>query len=277
MNVTGWIERNYLGLFEYGREEVILSLGSFIVFMVTYWGVSLFFIYSDLTGSFSFLKRYKIQPGTNTPLTIAQLKHSLPRVFVNSFIVNVVVGIVYGFLYVYRCGTLKRGLPTTLEFILTAIGIVLVEEVGFYYSHRLFHSPWFYKRYHKLHHEWNSPVAFAAIDAHPLEHFLSNLLPVILGPLIFGAHPLIYWFWIAVALFSTTLSHSGYHLPFMPSPQFHDYHHLKFNNNFGVLGILDSFHGTDSHFKNSKQAQRNRTLTSFTPAHDLYPDPKKTK
>jgi len=273
MNATNWLEAKYLGLFDYGSEEFVFTLGMFTVFTITYWGISLFFIFADMTGAFSsILKRYKIQPGTNTPLTLAQLKHSLPRVLFNSFVVNTVIGIPYSYLYIYRCGTIIRGLPTFMELLVTVTGVILIEEIGFYYSHRLFHSPSLYKKYHKLHHEWNSPVAFSAIDAHPLEHTLSNLLPVIAGPLIFGAHPLLCWLWIGAAIFTTTFSHSGYHFPFMPSPEFHDYHHLKFNNNFGVLGILDSFHGTDSHFKNSRQALRNRTIFSLVPARELYPD-----
>ncbi len=36
---------------------------------------------------------------------------------------------------------------------------------------------------------------------------------------------------------------TGYHLPFMPSPEAHDFHHLRFSNCFGVLGLLDYVHG----------------------------------
>lgn len=59
-----------------------------------------------------------------------------------------------------------------------------------------------------------------------------------------------------LAIFSTTISHSGYHLPFLPSPEAHDFHHLKFNNCFGVLGVLDRLHGTDTMFRASKQYER---------------------
>ena len=43
--------------------------------------------------------------------------------------------------------------------------------------------------------------------------------------------------------------HSGYHLPLLFSPEFHDYHHLKFNQCFGVIGLLDFLHGTDIKFR----------------------------
>ena len=36
----------------------------------------------------------------------------------------------------------------------------------------------------------------------------------------------------------TINDHSGYHFPLAKSPEFHDYHHLKFHECFGVLGVL---------------------------------------
>ena len=75
-----------------------------------------------------------------------------------------------------------------------------------------------------------------------------------------------------MVLMSTLNAHSGYHFPLLPSPEFHDYHHLKFNQNFGVLGILDSLHGTDSMFRSSKQAERHYMLLTSTPARELIPD-----
>lgn len=122
---------------------------------------------------------------------------------------------------------------------------IVVEEIFFYYGHRsalyvvflfqvitklmcrLLHHPMLYKHFHKIHHEWTAPTGITAIYAHPVEHIISNLLPVFLGPMIMGSHLAIAWLWVIVAILSTTISHSGYHFPFLPSPEAHDYHHLK--------------------------------------------------
>ena len=60
------------------------------------------------------------------------------------------------------------------------------------------------------------------------------------------------WLWTTLAITNSMNSHSGYHFPFFPSPEAHDFHHLKFNQCYGVLGILDYLHGTDIQFRESK-------------------------
>ena len=70
-------------------------------------------------------------------------------------------------------------------------------------------------------------LGIASIYAHPLEMLLANLLPLVLGPLVCGSHVATSMLWYVLATFSTTISHCGYHLPFLPSPEAHDFHHLK--------------------------------------------------
>ena len=51
----------------------------------------------------------------------------------------------------------------------------------------------------------------------------------------------------------------------------------RFNQNFGVMGILDRFHGTDKLFRNSIQYQRHFFLTNLTPVSETFPEPKSTQ
>ncbi|KAF6081119.1 fatty acid hydroxylase domain containing 2 [Phyllostomus discolor] len=101
---------------------------------------------------------------------------------------------------------------------------------------------------------------------------VSNMLPAVVGPLVMGSHLSSIVVWSSLALVITTISHCGYHLPFLPSPEFHDYHHLKFNQCYGVLGVLDHLHGTDTLFKQTKAYERHTLLLSLTPLSESIPD-----
>lgn len=93
---------------------------------------------------------------------------------------------------------------------------------------RLLHHRVLYRHIHKVHHEWQSPIAPTVLYCHPIEFFLSNMLPGVLGPLLTGSHTATFILWIQIQIIFSMHQHSGYHLPFMPSPEAHDYHHLKY-------------------------------------------------
>eukprot|EP00116_Pleurobrachia_bachei_P007535 sb/3467797/ len=78
----------------------------------------------------------------------------------------------------------------------------------------------------------------------------------------------------ALVIFSTTLAHGGYHVPFLFSPEAHDYHHKTFNCWFGTVGILDKLHKTDKPFCGSIQEVRHYVSFSLTPVKEIHPDPK---
>ena len=51
----------------------------------------------------------------------------------------------------------------------------------------------------------------------------------------------------------------------------------RFNQNYGVLGVLDRLHGTDAQFRASLAYQRHFMLMSATPVTQQVPEPPKKK
>jgi sterol desaturase/sphingolipid hydroxylase (fatty acid hydroxylase superfamily) len=135
-------------------------------------------------------------------------------------------------------------LPGIEEILRDVMICIFLREVLFYYSHRILHLPSIYSRIHKVHHRFTAPVALSAQYSTITEHFLSNILPVILPPMILRVHIITFWVFLAEVLLETTTVHSGYGF-FGGMARKHDMHHEKFNIYFGAVGFLDWLHGTD--------------------------------
>ncbi|XP_064383183.1 fatty acid hydroxylase domain-containing protein 2-like [Halichondria panicea] len=262
-----WLSgENFFNMYIYG----VWLLGIF-----TFTIGNIFFLVLDLTGKPSVFLRYKIQEDKGVPVSWMKYKKALWRC---AF--NIVVVVLLFQLVMYPLAVLGRmhagyELPTFATTVLHFTGYMVIEEIGFYYTHRLFHHPWLYKYIHKTHHEWTAPTGITSVYSHPLEHFVGNLGPMGLGPIIMGSHVSIACLWIIIAVVNTTISHSGYHLPFLPSSEAHDFHHLKFNQNYGVFGVLDRLHGTDEQFRQSKNYERHIVLLGLNPAKQLFPNTQK--
>ncbi|KAK3099658.1 hypothetical protein FSP39_007604, partial [Pinctada imbricata] len=251
--------------------------GTFVVTMSVFWVANFWLILIDVTGKPASIIKYRVQDDNDKPVDKDKLKRALKQVVFNQVIIGLPFIYVMYKVMKYRGCDFTGELPS-FQWVLLEIAVyALVEELGFYYSHRLLHHPRVYKYIHKQHHEWTAPIGIISLYAHPVEHLVSNLIPPALGPILMGSHLATAWLWFALALLSTTVSHSGYHFPLLPSPEAHDYHHLKFTNNFGVLGVLDRLHGTDAQFRASKMYDRHILLLSLTPVTEQFPKVPATK
>ena len=96
-----------------------------------------------------------------------------------------------------------------------------------YIVHRTLHHRFLYKYIHKRHHEYKSTIAVAGLHTHPLEMFILSVIPLGSGLIVLGCHIGTAWLYMLLSMISSTIAHSGYHLPFLNSPEFHDFHHVK--------------------------------------------------
>jgi lathosterol oxidase len=137
-----------------------------------------------------------------------------------------------------------------VSFILTA----LLHEIYFYFTHRLLHVPWLYKRAHQTHHNSVNPSAWASLSFHPIEAFLESMvLPLIL--VIIPMHPLVLLNYLLFMTVSAIINHLGIEVftgklafvrKFFITGTHHHLHHSKFNYNYGLyFTFMDALFKTE--------------------------------
>ncbi|KAJ5541703.1 hypothetical protein N7494_006779 [Penicillium frequentans] len=242
---TGQFMALWSGIVNSYSPQRIEFLGTLLVQILAFWLPSIFYLCLDAIAP-SFSQKHKIQPAPKQPTRRDILRCFL--VVTQNQILSSVLHL--GLLFVSsRAGSgssyrVEASLPGAAEFVRDFLISILMRETMFYYSHRLLHVPYFYRRIHKKHHRFTAPIALAAQFAHPLEQIFANALPISLPPQLLKSHVLTFWAFLAWELFNTATVHSGYDF-FHNKAKMHDLHHEKFNLNYGSVGLLDWVHGTN--------------------------------
>lgn len=122
------------------------------------------------------------------------------------------------------------------------LGIIITEDILFYAVHRALHIKILYKYIHSIHHEWTAPVAVRALYSHPIEHFLGNILPVVITAYVYKLDWLCFNLWLNIATINALLVHSDFDLGGFGEG--HDKHHKYRKCQYGALGLVDYLMGT---------------------------------
>ncbi|KAJ2952355.1 hypothetical protein O0L34_g4640 [Tuta absoluta] len=153
-----------------------------------------------------------------------------------------------------------NGNPSTIYFQFDEYGwwwfflqwpvVYIYLDYATYLIHRLYHTPFLYKRFHKLHHKYKTPTAFSVTAIHPFE--IVHIQLILCVPLFFFPTHWVPYFTITMYnYFHGILDHSGINFkaqwwqPWQPDAEFHDKHHEFFHCNFGFnMTFWDRLHGT---------------------------------
>ncbi|MCB1189317.1 MAG: sterol desaturase family protein [Leptospiraceae bacterium] len=129
-------------------------------------------------------------------------------------------------------------------FILSIVLFMILHDAYFYFSHRLMHTKFLFKKVHKVHHLSNNPTPWASFSFHPSEAVLeAGILPVF--AFLFPYHPLALFVSLLIMSVMNALGHLGYefypkgftkHLigKWFNTSTHHNMHHSKVNCNYGL-------------------------------------------
>jgi methylsterol monooxygenase len=135
-----------------------------------------------------------------------------------------------------------------------SINLVIL-NCTFYGAHRLLHYGPIYQAIHKKHHEFVGCKSVAAQSLHPVESLVQTV-PVFIGSLLIGTHPLLWLHLLGWRIYIGMEGHSGYSfrgstlhkigLTNSDDTAYHDCHHTTYGN-FGAL-YLDWLFGTQDYW-----------------------------
>lgn len=148
-------------------------------------------------------------------------------------------------------------IPTIIHFIINLCLFIIIDDIWFYFTHRLMHSnKWLYKNIHIVHHRAQPPIPIDFLYSHPIEA-ISATLGIVLGIFftifIYGEVSIcVFAGYIFYRNMHELILHSGLTvfpkkwLGLLGSSEHHFNHHKFLNGNYAsAFTYLDKIFGTE--------------------------------
>lgn len=140
-------------------------------------------------------------------------------------------------------GEYLKQVPTWSDILIQGLTEFAVYETIFYVGHRALHHRSMYNRFHSFHHSTKASTGISGLYMHWVEFFLTQALPIVLGPVILDSNPILPFVGTTIGSLHSVHSHGAYEFPFIPKPGFHEAHHARLKVCFAT-GPLDWLCGT---------------------------------
>ena len=136
------------------------------------------------------------------------------------------------------------------------LAYLLLHDSWFYWTHRLMHRPWWFKKMHAVHHDSRPPTAWAAMSCHPWEA-LSGAVVIPLLVFVVPIHVAMLGSVLGIMTLMGVTNHMGWEMfpvrlvkgtagKLLITASHHELHHQKYRCNYGLyFRHWDRLCGTD--------------------------------
>ncbi|KAG1047507.1 hypothetical protein G6F43_010048 [Rhizopus delemar] len=276
-----WLETQWEQMYEGRNPLIVTGIFAFLMHELVYFGRFIPFLICDFIPYF---QRYKLQQ--NKSNSNDDYWNCTKKVLYSHFVFEGPLIFFFHPMATFIGMRVSAPFPDW-QYVLPQLAIFFIfEDFYHYHMHRFMHWPPFYKKVHKVHHEYAAPFGIAAEYAHPIETMILGF-GTVGGPLVYhacsyylfdmgpqwGLHLVTMLLWIVLRLFQAIDAHSGYDfpwslchwVPFWAGADHHDYHHRAFIGNYASsFRWWDYLFGTDVKYRayRKRQAEERRKLKS---------------
>ncbi|OMH82414.1 Methylsterol monooxygenase [Zancudomyces culisetae] len=265
-----WYEKSWLSIFEERNETLMYGFVIFIFHVSVYFlSYSVQFTFESIPA----LQKYKIQQ--NMHVSDKEWWTGVRRFLENMFLIRLPTIMLFFPAVELLNFDISVPFPPLYVILLQTLFFMVADDFWHYWTHRLLHVDYLYRKIHVIHHEYSAPFGLIGDYSHPIKS-TSLALTAISGAVMYSwlasstglfkeAHVIPIVLWIGVKTFVSLEVHTGYDFPWLlnnlipiwAGADYHDYHHMAYGNNFAsMFRHMDFILGTDNGYHKFKKLKK---------------------